>query len=157
VSIQGTASIRPPRIVALLVVAIVAWTFLPGLFRPPPHPLRGRAAPALDGTSRGRPMVVTFFATWTDLGEKELHVLDALAARHPDVGFLAIDAVDAADAAVPAHPFPTIHDADDRLARAYQVNNVPMTFVIAANGTIVDVAMGMTEASDLESMIRRAR
>lgn len=102
-------------------------------------------------------MVVTFFATWTDLGEKELRVLDALAARHPDVAFMAVDAVDAPDAPVSAHPFPLIRDTDDRLARAYQVNNVPMTFVIAKNGTIVDVAMGMTEAADIESMIRRAR
>lgn len=155
-------TVKPPKSVAVLLMFLVAFALVPDLFRPPDHPLRGSRAPDIEALRalRGRTVVLGFWTSWSDLGEKQVAVLDDLAKRNSDVAFLALDTVDdpaALERWRASHPtsIPIEFD-DDRAARAFQVNNVPMTFVIAPDGKISEVAMGMTESADLARMIRRA-
>jgi peroxiredoxin len=115
-------------------------------------------APGLDGGRvrladyRGRPVILTFFASWCAPCEQELpHLNDALA-EHADEG-LAVLGVNFDEAlAQDSRDFrerldatwPAGDDPDGVVAAAYGVRTLPVTFFIGPDGRIVDRGFGLT-------------
>jgi cytochrome c biogenesis protein CcmG, thiol:disulfide interchange protein DsbE len=102
----------------------------------------------------GRPVVLTFFASWCNPCEKETPVLQA-AVREHRAERLAVLGVMFRDRTEDARSFlrrlgatyPAADDPDGSVARAYGVVNIPVTFFIAPDGTIVTRGFGLTRST----------
>jgi thiol-disulfide isomerase/thioredoxin len=89
-----------------------------------------------------RVTVIDFAAAWCVPCWKSLPHLEALAARHPDIGFLVVsvdDSVDGRDQLVSklALTLPVIWDADHMIAEHFEPQGMPATFVLDVRGTII--------------------
>jgi thiol-disulfide isomerase/thioredoxin len=127
-------------------------TFQPG----PAPPVAGRT---LDGGTfdlaslKGKPVVLNFWASWCHPCRKELPAIAAWAKAHPEVQVVGVDYEDdVADARAFAEEhdatWPMVIDADGSIGQAYEVPGLPATFLIDAQGQIVDRILGeVTEAS----------
>ena len=121
-------------------------------------------APAITGTTldgkafdladyAGTPVVLNFWASWCHPCRQELPAIAAWAKAHPDVQVIGVDYEDdVADARTFAQSldatWPMVVDADGRIGDAYAVPGLPATFLIDAQGRIVDRILGeVTEAS----------
>lgn len=100
-----------------------------------------------DLTNPGRVTVVDFAAAWCVPCWKSLPHLEALAARHPDIGFLVVsvdDHVDGRDQLVNklALTVPVIWDADHVIAERFDPQAMPATFVLDARGAVIYQHLG---------------
>lgn len=125
-------------------------------------PLVGRIAPdfvlkATDGRSfklsalRGTPVVINFWATWCPPCRKEMPELEKLWLDYGVDGELMLLGVDQAEdkatieqfrRSVMAVTFPILLDRTTEVADLYNVQALPTTFFIAADGRIQDVKIG---------------
>jgi len=157
-------------LVALLVVVLA--TRDSSNERATQSPLLGKVAPTVSGTTldgeevsvadlRGRWVVVNFFASWCVPCLEEHPELLAFDAAHREAGDVALVGVTFDDKADDARAFfednggtwPVIDDPENSIGVAFGVAQVPETFVIAPDGTVVQrYAGGVTRAS-LEELI----
>jgi cytochrome c biogenesis protein CcmG/thiol:disulfide interchange protein DsbE len=117
------------------------------------------------GDQRGRPVVLTFFASWCHDCELEMPLLDAAARAHgDDLSVVAVSYDDLRrDAAAFVErlgvSFPTLFDPDDAVARRFGVRGIPQTFFIDAQGVVRDRVFGITSedalAGPLEALLAR--
>ncbi len=140
------------KLASLLLISIIALSFS--------FPSDGNKIPTanvkkLDGTkvssstftNDGKPMVISFWATWCKPCKKEL---DAIAENYADwqketgVKLIAISIDDARSSAKVAPDvkmkgweFEVYTDENQDFKRAMNVNNVPHTFLVNGNGEIV--------------------
>ncbi len=157
---------------ALFVVPLLA--FLAVSFRYDPRaidsPLVGQPAPTftladLDGTvhrladSRGRPVVINFWATWCQPCVVEHPVLVA-GARHYSgrVDFIGIVYQDQPDLirqfiAERGSWGPALIDPGSEVAIAYGVYGAPETFFLDSEGTIVEKSTGLVTPQVLERIL----
>lgn len=120
------------------------------------------ALPTLVGSTRkaltayrGQPVVVNFFASWCGPCKDEAPVLRRFARRGtPIVGVTFNDNTPDAQAFVRRFslPFEILRDPDESFANALGVHDIPRTFVLDAQGRIVDVRRGPVD----EAFLRRA-
>jgi cytochrome c biogenesis protein CcmG/thiol:disulfide interchange protein DsbE len=139
-------------------------------------PLLGKQAPAAEGTTvdggraglgdlSGRWVVVNFFATWCVPCVKEHPELVRFAQSHQAVGDVGILAVVYGDTTAAVKDFraknggdwPMLVDPDGRIALDYGVAGVPESFLVNPQGLIVSKLRGGVRASDLQSLLDRAR
>jgi len=159
------ASVVIAVLVALLVVVLA--TRDSSNERSTQSPLIGKIAPTVAGTTiageevsatdlRGRWVVVNFFASWCVPCLEEHPELLAFEAAHRAQGDAALLGVTFDDKADDARAFfeeqggtwPVIDDPDNSIGVAYGVAQVPETFVIAPDGTVVQrYAGGVTQAA----------
>ncbi len=134
---------------------------------------QGRPAPAIElarldaeGTVslaalRGRPVVVNFFASWCVPCRKELPAFQAVHSRRGDeVAFLGVDHQDDRRGALglldeTGVTFPSGHDPEGKVARAYGLFGMPSTVFVGADGTLLEVHTGELNESQLEEKISR--
>ena len=135
-------------------------------------PLIGRIAPptageTIDGGTfssadqRGRWVVVNFFASWCTPCREEHPELQAFDAAHRAEGDAVLVSVTFDDTAEDARDFfakrggdwPVIDDPENSIGVAYGVAQVPETFVIAPNGTVVQRFAGAVTQRALEDLI----
>ena len=118
---------------------------------------------ALDGTCRrladyrGRPVVLTFFASWCHPCEQEMPLLEDAAGEHGDD--LQVLAVSFRDLRMDSEDFverlevtyPAFHDAENAVAEAYGVRAIPQTFFIDEAGVVRDRVFGITSKRALDA------
>jgi len=148
---------RWPRWLAwLLVAAALAVVGVVGL-RHGSSPAVGRPAPALPrerlagppvtlgsllAGAHGRPVVITFWASWCEPCAHEAPALQRFAASASGRG--RIVGVDWSDSVAQARSFvhryaltfPNLRDADGTVGNDYQINGLPTSFIVAASGRI---------------------
>jgi cytochrome c biogenesis protein CcmG/thiol:disulfide interchange protein DsbE len=135
-------------------------------------PLIGRAAPVVEGTTldgeevslvdlRGRWVVLNFFASWCVPCLEEHPELLAFDAAHRAEGDAALVGVTFDDKAADARAFfearggdwPVIDDPDNSIGVDFGVAQVPETFVISPNGTVVQRYAGRVSRAALDELI----
>jgi peroxiredoxin len=106
---------------------------------------------------RGRPVLVTLWATWCAPCRAEMPLIEKMYETHLDQGFvvLAVNATlqDDPFAIVPFSEkydltFPILLDETGEVARSYNLRSLPTSFFIRRDGMIAEVVVGgpMTEA-----------
>ncbi len=158
-------------VLVALMVAVLA-TRDPSTERATQSELIGRLAPATEGRTldgdevsiddaRGRWVVVNFFASWCTPCIEETPELAAFDAEHRAAGDAVLIGVTFDDTADKARQFfdryggswPVIDDPENRIGVAYGVAQVPETFVIAPNGTVVQRFAGRVTRAALDELI----
>jgi cytochrome c biogenesis protein CcmG/thiol:disulfide interchange protein DsbE len=176
---------RRPR-TALVVAALLALPFVglvvilgrsePSTTRQVRSPLVGRPAPearaeTLDGETfdladvRGRWVLVNFFATWCVPCRLEHPHLIEFHERHEAIGDATVVGViydDSKDAvrdffAAEGGDWPMLLDPDGSISVRFGVAGVPESYLIAPNGVVAGKVLGGVRASELESMLAKAK
>ena len=108
----------------------------------------------------GRPLVVNFFASWCAPCEVEAPHLNALAAQGVRIVGVAYKDKPEKTRAFLARlgdPFAArLADADGRAGIEFGLTGVPETFVVDADGTILDKHTGPLEAGDVQKLAEKA-
>ena len=146
------------------------------LVSPPPSVLsEGTSAPdftlpALGGGGsvslaafRGRPVVLSFFASWCPHCREELGSVAAVArADGGRIAVVGVDSNESSDAAAQrllaaAHAsYPVALDPDAKVATRYEVVALPVTYFLNANGKVVGATLGAQTVSSLTRWVARA-
>ena len=166
------ASVVVAVLVALMVVVLA--TRDPSTERATQSPLIGQIAPATAGTTldgeevsiddfRGRWVAVNFFASWCIPCQTEHPQLAAFDAEHRAKGDAALIGVTFDNTTEDARRFfaenggdwPVIDDPENSIGVAYGVAQVPETFLIAPNGTVVQRFAGAVTRTELDAVIAR--
>ena len=124
--------------------------------------------PGLDGkrltlsSLRGRPVVLTFFASWCNPCEHDMPVLER--AQHDNGDRIAVVGVNYQDFPDDTRAFvqrlgvtfPTLIEdsTDNPVAQRYDVHAMPDTVFIDAHGVVRDRLFGTASAHDLETAVR---
>lgn len=125
-------------------------------------------APAIVGTTltgepfdlttyRGTPVVLNFWASWCGPCRKELPAIAAFAKAHPEIAVIGVDYQDdvasaKAFAAEHGATWPSVVD-DGPIGAAYKVPGLPATYLIDAQGQIVDRILGEVTEATLEAQV----
>ncbi len=122
-------------------------------------------ATAVDGTTvtlsalRGKPVWLTFGASWCGDCRAEAPDLQATYAKFKDRGLVVVGIFIEEDAnAVRDYAgrvgftFPMIADPDTRIARRYRTLGIPTHFFIGADGVIREVRLGGLEPAEMERL-----
>lgn len=111
---------------------------------------------------RGQPLVVNFWASTCTPCVREMPALQRVhTALGDDVAFLGVDVLDdeadadafADDAGV---TYELARDPDGAISRAFEVEILPVTALVARDGTIVDTEFGMVTAGELCDKVNQA-
>ena len=163
-----TALILGALLVAPLLVFL--WVSLGKDPRSIESPLVGKPAPTfsledLDGNvhrlaeSRGRPVVINFWATWCQPCIVEHPVLVSYARRYAgQVDFLGVVYQDEPDAirrfvATRGAWGPSLVDPGSRVAIAYGVYGAPETFIVGPDGVVVEKVTGLVTPQTLDRIL----
>ncbi len=111
---------------------------------------------------RGKVVVLDFWATWCGPCQAEAPIVNGVANRFRERG-LSVIGINTSDRAGLAGPWSRIHHIEypiafDRgdVAAEYGVSAMPTLVVIARNGDVIAVREGMTDAEELEGLVRKA-
>ncbi len=154
-------------VVPLLIFLAISFRYDP---RAIDSPLIGRPAPtftlaSLDGSvhrladSKGRPVVINFWATWCQPCIVEHPILQAGARRYSGrVDFVGIVYQDDPDLirrfiAERGAWGPALLDPGSKVAIAYGVYGAPETFFLDANGTVVEKVAGLITPQTLDRIL----
>jgi len=121
---------------------------------------------ALDGEAvplhryRGRPVLMNVWATYCPFCEHEMPMLDSLNGANDELLVLGLNVGEAqrtvrAFAERVGVAYPLVIDRTGEVAEAYQVTNLPTTFLIDAEGVIVWKREGSVSQSELKRQLRQ--
>lgn len=107
---------------------------------------------------RGRPVVLTFSATWCPDCVREIPLLQSIHQRHPGLTVLLIDSREDAgtvQAFVDRHglTFPIALDGSGAVARRYHIYAIPSVFFVDANGIIQTRLIELFSAEQLDQSL----
>ncbi len=114
----------------------------------------------------GQPIIVNVWATWCPPCRAELPYFDAAAEKYRDqILFMMIDLTDGATDTVESatafiredngYSFPLYFDVDFSAVQAYQINAIPVTLFIRADGSLLYQQIGSMDEATLESYIQQ--
>jgi thiol-disulfide isomerase/thioredoxin len=125
--------------------------------------LNGGSQLTLSQAARGRPVVVSLWASWCGPCRQEMPMLAAVQQRESTVGFLFVNQGET-DSAVRAYltdqglPLrEVLLDAGSKLGPAVGSRGLPTTLFYDAQGQQVDAHFGVLNAAALESRLRKLR
>jgi cytochrome c biogenesis protein CcmG/thiol:disulfide interchange protein DsbE len=160
-------------------MALLPRVFAGGTLAATQGPLVGKAAPEFSlpfvangqgGKSnlaladlKGSAVILDFWATWCGPCRAEAPILNSVANRFRDKG-LTVVGINTNDRAGLAGPwalshhidYPIAFDTGNLAAEAYGVNAMPTLVVISRTGQVIAVREGMTDAEELESLVKKA-
>lgn len=120
----------------------------------------GRPAVAL---TEGKPAVVNFFAAWCVPCRKELPLLVSAERRlRGEVSFIGVDVKDSRTRGADLLEefevaYPAAYDPQGDVAAAFQVQAMPTTFFLRADGRIADKVFGELSAKRLAQALQRLK
>ncbi|MGH2700304.1 MAG: TlpA family protein disulfide reductase [Actinomycetota bacterium] len=153
---------------AVAVIALLVWaTFTKGSAPQPGDTAPPFTAERLDGSGslalgdfEGRPVLINFWASWCVPCEEEAAVFDTMAEQFEgEVAFLGVNIKDApSDARAFEQRFdvgyPSVRDEGRTIEDDYGLTGQPETFLISADGTIVEHIPGaVTDAAYLQGLL----
>jgi cytochrome c biogenesis protein CcmG/thiol:disulfide interchange protein DsbE len=178
---KRVAAVAGAALIGFVIFVIVHGPSQPGGPRtaalkvpPPPTLSSGTAAPAFSlpalgggdavtlGSFRGKPVMVNFFASWCTDCRGELQAVASVA--RANTGRLAVVGVDSNESSYSAAirllgearaSYPVGVDADAKVATAYLVNALPVTYFLNRDGDVVGAALGPQKTAALERWARR--
>ena len=148
---------------------VIAGTYVIRSFQMPSTLSAGDRAPTFEATLStgkrldlseppGHVVVLTFWASWCEPCRSEAPILNSLQTQAQIVG-ISVDDADADAAALLARGigirFPVIGGRPD-LPQLFDLQSVPATFVIAPDGKLAYVHVGVTGREELEDAIKKA-
>jgi thiol-disulfide isomerase/thioredoxin len=109
-------------------------------------------------SDRGKLVVVNFFAEWCPPCNMEAPDLAKFAKAHPEVAFVGVDENDdltKVQAFVRKYglPYPIVYDPQGALGRRYNVQGIPTTFFLDANGVPRKTIVGATNLAGFEAAL----
>lgn len=114
----------------------------------------------------GKPIIINFWATWCGPCQAELPYFQQAYASYGDrICFLMIDLVDGSYeteesgksfVGAMGYSFPLYFDAYGDGSMAYEIEAIPLTVVINANGRILETHLGSMSESELQELIDMA-
>jgi len=125
-------------------------------------PALGGGAPVTLSAFRGTPVMVNFFASWCSDCREELDAVATVA--HASGGRVAVVGVDANESSdtqaerllAAAHAtYPVAEDASAKVASAYLVQALPVTYFLNARGRVVGAILGPQTVSSLDRWVDR--
>jgi len=168
------------RTLVFVAIFVAGLALVSRVVRPPRHALEGKAAPeftlgALDTGAglgdgkpvaltqyRGKPVLLDFWATWCGPCKAQSPILDGVSKRLSERGLVVLgvgtsDTPSAARAWAKSHKisYPIIMDEDGAVARSYGVSNLPTLVLLAKDGTVRAIRVGLTDASELERLVQK--
>ena len=108
---------------------------------------------------RGKPTVINFWASWCPPCIEEMPALQSVYAKHrQEINFLAVNSREDKNtvhlfASVHGLTFPILLDTDGQVNEMYQVRGIPATFIVDANGVIVNRHVGSLDEATLEAYL----
>lgn len=111
---------------------------------------------------QGKPVVLNFWATWCGYCKLEMPDFQTAYEKYPEIQFLMVNATDgnqetlekAQDyVAEQGFTFPVLYDTELEAMYAYQVSGLPVTYFVAADGTLAARGSGMMDLETLEQGI----
>ena len=111
----------------------------------------------------GQPVVLNFWASWCLPCLSELPHFNKKYQEYGDqiqflmVNVTAYDTREEADAVINnrGYIFPVFYDTEASAAKAYQVSGIPATYIIDAEGYIVEKVVGSLKEQDLQRLINK--
>lgn len=114
-------------------------------------------------SKKGKPIILNFWASWCPPCKAEMPDFEEAYKKYGnEVEFMMVNLTDGYQETLQkakehissnGYTFPVYFDTESTGAYAYNISSVPATYVIDAEGNIVDHAIGMMTAEDLESAI----
>lgn len=154
-----------PVAAAFVIVGIGLFTVRPAELGGPAPPLAGPSLAEPDerirlADLRGTPVVLNFWASWCDPCREEAPAFARVARETAGrVRFLGVNVLDGREAALDyverfGIPYPSIPDASGSVADDYEVQGVPETVFIDADGALVGKHIGAFTDGGLEELVR---
>jgi thiol-disulfide isomerase/thioredoxin len=112
-------------------------------------------------STRGRPTVVNFFASWCPPCNEEAPDLVAFAADHPEASVVGVAVNDEradTEAFVEKYgvTYTVVYDPQGGTGSAWGVTGIPTTFFLDAEGTIQDTIVGAASSEQFEASLQKA-
>ena len=109
-------------------------------------------------TTKGKPTVVNFFASWCGPCNQEAPELVAFAKAHPDVQVVGVATNDKpfdSQSFVNKYglTYPVVMDLDGSIGNAWGVTGIPATFFIDKNGSVQAAIVGASTQAQFEAKL----
>ncbi len=125
---------------------------------PPDFTFDAGAGPTHLSALFGRPVVISFWASWCEPCRAELPAFDHLRDTYGDaVTLLTVsdEPAGTARAFLQAHHFalPVVEDPERKIFEAYSVTPIPVTIVLRPDGAVSYVSIGETSYDELQAAV----
>ena len=111
---------------------------------------------------RGKPVVLNFYTTWCGPCQQEMPAFQAIYEEYGErihmLGVSSGETTDAVDAflARTGYSYPMAYDPDGAVSDIYNIQAIPQTWVLDADGVIVEYIAGGTNAQRLRQALDKA-